>query len=73
MIRFCAVIDGSGIYGTLFHYSLVIAFVGSAFLAFIYLWKKGRLDMDEEPKFQMLKSDEEPFKQKEESNNESRS
>ena len=52
-------IDGAGIYGGLLHYSLVIALVGSAFLIFLYLLKKGRLDMDEEPKMQMMKSDEE--------------
>ena len=37
---------------------MVLAFVGSALLVFIYLWRKGRLDMDEEPKFQMMKDDE---------------
>lgn len=43
-----------GIYGNFFHYAMVIAMVGSAFLIFLYLWKKNRLDMDEDPKFQML-------------------
>ena len=42
----------------MFHYALVIAFVGSAFLIFLYLWGKGRLDMDEGPKFQMMQEDE---------------
>jgi O-antigen/teichoic acid export membrane protein len=54
----CAVIDGAGIYGSIMHYALVIAFVGSAFLIFLYLWKKGRLDMDEKPKFQMMQDEE---------------
>ncbi len=27
-------------------------------MVFIYLWKKNRLDMDEEPKFQMMREEE---------------
>lgn len=50
--------DSSGIYGGIMHYALVIALVGSAMLAFIYFWSKGRLDMDEEPKIQMMNDDE---------------
>lgn len=50
--------DEMGVYGSLLHYSLVILFVGSAFLIFLYLWKKGRLDMDEEPKYDMMDDDE---------------
>ena len=50
-------IDGMGIYGHFLHYALVIALVGSAFLIFLYLWKKKRLDMDEEPKFQMMQEE----------------
>lgn len=46
--------DGSGITGSLFHYSFLIALFASTLLVFIYLWKKGKLDMDEEPKLQML-------------------
>jgi hypothetical protein len=53
-----AVIDAIGVYGSLLHYSIVIAFVGSAFIIFFYLWKKRLLDMDEEPKFQMMQDDE---------------
>jgi hypothetical protein len=52
------IIDIPGIYGSMLHYMLVIAFVGSAFMIFIYLWHKGRLDMDEEPKLQMMRDDE---------------
>jgi len=51
-------VDWSGIYGGIFHYGMIIAFVGSAFLAFLYFWSKGRLDMDEEPKLQMMRDDE---------------
>jgi len=50
-------LDWSGMYGGILHYSLVIAFSGSAFLAFLYFWYKGRLDMDEEPKLTMLRDD----------------
>jgi hypothetical protein len=54
----CAVIDAMGVYGSMFHYAFVIAFVGSAFIVFFYLWRKKRLDMDEEPKFQMMQESE---------------
>jgi hypothetical protein len=54
----CAMMDGFGIYGHFFHYAIVIALVGSAFFIFLYLWKKNRLDMDEEPKFQMMHEEE---------------
>lgn len=47
-------LDGAGAYGSLLSYSLTIAVVGSAFLIFIHLWYQGRLDMDEEPKLQMM-------------------
>jgi len=54
-----AVIDGYGVYGNYLHYGLVVAFVGSAFILFVYLWSKGRLDMDESPKFDMMNEDQE--------------
>ena len=50
-------LDTSGVYGGIFHYALVFAIVGSSFLAFFYFWSKGRLDMDEEPIFQMMSDD----------------
>lgn len=53
-----AIIDGFGIYGNMLHSAMIIFFVGSAFLIFLYLWRKGRLDMDEEPKFQMMREEE---------------
>jgi hypothetical protein len=52
-------IDQTGVYGSILHYSLIIFFMGGALLIFLYLWRKGRLDMDEEPKIQMMKDDEE--------------
>ena len=51
-------VDGVGAYGGLLHWGLTIAFVGSAFLIFLYRWYCGSLDMDEEPKIQMMKMDE---------------
>ena len=51
-------LDWSVIYGGIFHYGMIIAFAGSALLAFLYFWSKGRLDMDEEPKVQMMREDE---------------
>ena len=57
-MNLCAVIDSMGVYGSIFHYAFVIAFVAGAFLIFIYLWRKRRLDMDEDPKFQMMQDEE---------------
>lgn len=51
--------DSSGVYGGIFHYSLIFALVGSAFLVFLYCWAKGRLDLDEEPKLRMMMCDDE--------------
>lgn len=51
--------DSSGVYGGILHYSLVFAIVGSSLLAFLYFWSKGRLDMDESPKIQMMRDEEE--------------
>lgn len=53
-----AVLDGFGVYGSYLHYGLVILLVGGAFIIFLYLWKKGRLDMDEEPKHRMMNDEE---------------
>lgn len=51
-------VDWSGIYGGIFHYGMIIAFAGSALLAFLYFWSKGQLEMDEEPKLQMMREEE---------------
>lgn len=50
-------VDGGGVQGSILYYSLTIAYVGSAFLIFIYLYSKGKLDMDEEPKKQMMETE----------------
>lgn len=52
-------LDSGGIYGAYLHYGLILMMVGSAFIVFLYLLYKGRLDMDEEPKMQMMKIEEE--------------
>ena len=52
-------VDGIGVYGSMLHYGLVVALVGTAILLFVCLWKKGRLDMDEGPKYQMMEDDHE--------------
>jgi hypothetical protein len=46
--------DSAGVYGAYLHYGLTILMVGSAFIIFLYLWHKDRLNMDEEPKMQMM-------------------
>jgi len=50
-------IDEQGVYGSLLHYGIVIAFVGSAFFIFVWLWWYGKLDMDEGPKIQMMEDE----------------
>lgn len=51
--------DSSGVFGGILHYAFVFVIVGIALLAFLYFWSKGRLDMDEEPKLQMMREEEE--------------
>ncbi|MEC7840225.1 MAG: hypothetical protein VX777_09335 [Chlamydiota bacterium] len=50
-------LDGIGVYGGLLHFAFAAAFFGGALLIFIYLWRKGRLDMDETPAKRMLEDD----------------
>ena len=54
-------IDGAGAYGGILSYGLTIAVVGSAFLIFLKLWFTGRLDLDEEPKMQMMLQEQEQW------------
>ena len=63
-MKYLGTVDGFGVYGNYLHFGMVIWFVGSAFLIFIYLWKKGRLDMEEDAKYQMMQPD--PLLQEEE-------
>lgn len=39
-------------------YSTMFAMLGGAALALIYCWRKGQLDMHEDPKYQMLQDEE---------------
>lgn len=50
-------IDGQGVYGQVFQWAFTFALIGSALLVFLYLWRMGRLDMDESPKMQMFEPD----------------
>ena len=52
-------VDEFGITGTYMHFAFLSAFVGSALLVFIVMWRHGRLDFDESPKFQMMEEGEE--------------
>jgi hypothetical protein len=52
-----AVLDGQGMYGALLTYGLTWALMGSSILVFLVLWRRGKLDMDESPKYQMMDQD----------------
>lgn len=58
MRQLLAVMDGEGVYGTFLTYGLTAAFAGGALIMFLYCWWKGRLDMDEGPKLQMMRIEE---------------
>jgi len=49
--------DGFGVQGMIFHFAIVFSLVGSAFLVFLYLWWNRKLDMDEEPKFNIFEGE----------------
>lgn len=50
-------VDGGGVYGSILYYSLTIAYVGSAFLIFIYLYFNKKLNMDESAKLEMMQQE----------------
>ncbi len=52
-------IDPQGLYGAFYVASMKVALLGSAILAFLYFWRRGALDFDEGPKYQMMDSDKE--------------
>ncbi len=52
-------LDAGGVYGQYFHYAGALFFTGAAFILFFYFWSKGKLDMDEEAKEQMMRSGDE--------------
>lgn len=43
--------------GLIFHYALVFFFTVGALIFLLYFWSKKRLDLDEGPKYQMLKDE----------------
>ena len=51
-------LDATGFSGAIFTSSLFLALFGSTLLVFIHLWRKGRLDMDEEAKYQLFDENE---------------
>jgi hypothetical protein len=51
-------LDGIGFLGNLFEHAMIAALGGSAVLVFLYLWLKGRLDMDQSPAKDMVERDE---------------
>jgi len=53
------VIDEFGVTGSIMHFALLCAFVCSALLILVVLWRHGRLDFDESPKIQMMEEGEE--------------
>jgi len=48
------ILDGEGVYGTFLSYAQIFFFSGGALILFLYFWSQGRLDMDEDPKYQMM-------------------
>lgn len=53
-----ALLDSTGVTGVVFQTCTGVALISTAAVVLIRLWRKGRLDMDEGPKMQMLESDE---------------
>ena len=56
-MKLAKILDGIGIYGSIVHFSFAGLFFSAALLIFLYLWRKGKLDMDESPAEQMLEDD----------------
>jgi len=52
-------VRGGGIYENLLQIGFASACFVSAAIAFFYLWRRGRLDMDQEPAERMLKEEDE--------------
>lgn len=50
-------LDAAGVYGEILNYTIMAFFALSAFIIFLFLWYKGRLDMDESPKLHMLEDE----------------
>ena len=50
--------DNNGTCGAILHYTIASIFIAGAGFWFLSLWRRGRLDMDEGPKLQMMTIDE---------------
>lgn len=50
-------VDGWGLTGLIMDYSMIVAFSGSTAILFLYFWKKGALNFEEDSKYEMLKED----------------
>lgn len=50
-------VDSFGIAGIAIDFAFMLFVTGGALIGFLYFWFNGRLDMDEEPKHQMMKDD----------------
>lgn len=49
--------DGFGLSGLIIDYAMIVGFSLGALILFVYLWKKGRLDFEEDAKHQMMEDD----------------
>jgi hypothetical protein len=50
-------VDGFGVQGLFFCASSIVAMSAAAALAFCYFWRKGRLGLDEDAKYQMMQEE----------------
>ncbi len=51
-------LDGGGVHGYVAFYTMVLFLFGSAVILFSYFYYNKQLDMDEEPKLEMLREEE---------------
>ena len=47
-------VDSTGIHGLVMHYALLFAFFGGALISFVVLMCKKRLDLSEDPKYDVF-------------------
>lgn len=50
-------LDSSGFVGQFIYYLTLIFVMGLTILIFLYFWKERKLDMDENPKYQMMRDE----------------
>lgn len=50
-------IDNVGFVGMVMNYAFSLALIGSTGLVFFYLWRKGKLGMDEEAKWHVFEAE----------------